>query len=74
VFDLATFARRGAIAPSLKAFHLLPSARGDLLAKLRRHEEARAEFERSASLTDNERERELLLKRAATSSRGGTAA
>ena len=51
--------------PSLKNYHLLPSVRGDLLAKLGRHEEARAEFERAASLTRNERERALLLKRAA---------
>jgi RNA polymerase sigma-70 factor, ECF subfamily len=51
--------------PSLKAYHLLPSVRGDLLAKLGRLEEARTEFERAASLTRNARERELLLKRAA---------
>jgi predicted RNA polymerase sigma factor len=51
--------------PSLKKYHLLPSVRGDLLAKLGRIEEARAEFERAASLTRNERERALLLKRAA---------
>jgi RNA polymerase sigma factor (sigma-70 family) len=51
--------------PSLKAYHFLPAARGDLLAKLGRNDEARAEFERAASLTRNERERELLLKRAA---------
>jgi predicted RNA polymerase sigma factor len=44
--------------------------RGDLLAKLGRHEEARAEFERAATLTDNARERELLLKRAAACARG----
>jgi len=49
--------------PSLKAYHLLPSVRGDLLEKLGRLDEARAEFERAASLTHNERERELLLKR-----------
>ena len=52
--------------PSLKAYHLLPSVRGDLLAKLGRLNEARAEFERAASLTRNERERKLLLDRAAT--------
>lgn len=52
--------------PSLKAYHLLPSVRGDLLAKLGRIEEARAEFERAASLTNNARERELLLDRART--------
>ncbi|MGZ8833007.1 MAG: RNA polymerase sigma factor [Thermoanaerobaculia bacterium] len=50
---------------SLKNYHLLPSVRGDLLAKLGRIEEARAEFERAASLTRNGRERELLLARAA---------
>ncbi|HEV8535421.1 MAG TPA: RNA polymerase sigma factor [Candidatus Limnocylindria bacterium] len=51
--------------PSLKAYHLLPSVRGDLLAKLGRSDEARAEFERAASLTRNARERALLLERAA---------
>ncbi len=51
--------------PSLKAYHLLPSVRGDLLAKLGRTREARAEFERAASLTRNTRERELLLDRVA---------
>jgi RNA polymerase sigma-70 factor, ECF subfamily len=51
--------------PSLRGYHLLPSVRGDLLAKLGRLEEARAEFERAASLTHNERERTLLLERAA---------
>jgi RNA polymerase sigma-70 factor, ECF subfamily len=51
--------------PSLKSYHLLPSVRGDLLFKLGRFDEARAEFERAASLTRNARERELLLKRAA---------
>jgi RNA polymerase sigma factor (sigma-70 family) len=50
--------------PSLKNYHLLPSVRGDLLAKLGRFSEARAEFERAASLTRNARERELLLERA----------
>ena len=53
--------------PSLKAYHLLPSVRGDLLAKLGRHDEARPEFERAASLTRNARERELLLERARAS-------
>jgi hypothetical protein len=56
--------------PSLKGYHLLPAVRGDLLAKLGRFDEARAEFERAASLTRNARERELLLKRAATCARG----
>lgn len=51
--------------PSMKEYHLLPSVRGDFLLKLGRSEEARAEFERSALLTRNERERELLLKRVA---------
>jgi RNA polymerase sigma factor (sigma-70 family) len=51
--------------PSLKAYHLLPSVRGDLLGKLGRFEEARAEFERAAELTRNGRERALLLLRAA---------
>jgi len=51
--------------PSLQAYHLLPSVRGDLLAKLNRFDEARAEFERAASLTRNARERKLLLERAA---------
>jgi RNA polymerase sigma factor (sigma-70 family) len=50
--------------PSLKSYHLLPSVRGDLLSKLGRTNEARAEFERAASLTRNSRERELLLERA----------
>ncbi len=50
--------------PSLAGYHLLPAARGDFLAKLGRLEEARAELERAASLTRNERERELLRERA----------
>jgi RNA polymerase sigma-70 factor, ECF subfamily len=49
---------------SLQGYHLLPSVRGDLLAKLGRVDEARAEFERAAALTRNARERELLLARA----------
>jgi predicted RNA polymerase sigma factor len=53
--------------PSLREYHLLPSVRGDLLAKLGRGEEAAAEFERAAALTENVRERELLLGRAKTS-------
>ncbi len=53
--------------PALREYHLLPSVRGDLLAKLGRDEEAGAEFKRAASLTENERERELLLRRAAES-------
>ena len=55
--------------PTLRTYHFLPSVRGDLLAKLGRSEEARAEFERAASLTQNARERELLLGRAAACSR-----
>jgi predicted RNA polymerase sigma factor len=51
--------------PSLSRYHLLPSVRGDLLAKLGRFGEARAEFERAAALTRNAREQNLLLKRAA---------
>jgi RNA polymerase sigma factor (sigma-70 family) len=50
--------------PSLQNYHLLPSVRGDLLKKLDRLAEARAEFERAASLTRNARERDLLLARA----------
>jgi RNA polymerase sigma factor (sigma-70 family) len=51
--------------PSLSNYHLLPSVRGDLLSKLGRASEARAEFERAAALTQNEQERVLLLRRAA---------
>jgi RNA polymerase sigma-70 factor, ECF subfamily len=51
--------------PSLQRYHLLPSVRGDLLARLGRFDEARAEIERAASLTRNARERDLLLQRAA---------
>ena len=51
--------------PFLKSYHLLPSVRGDLLAKLGRSDEARDEFERAATLTRNGRERDLLLRRAA---------
>ena len=50
--------------PSLRAYHLLPAVRGDLLAKLGRFDEARAQFEQAASLAKNARERELLLNRA----------
>jgi len=56
--------------PALKTYHLLPSVRGDLLRKLGRLDEARAEFERAAALTQNERERKLLLDRAAACARG----
>jgi RNA polymerase sigma factor (sigma-70 family) len=51
--------------PALRSYHLLPTVRGDLLAKLGRGDEARAEFERAATLTRNTRERDLLLERAA---------
>ena len=54
--------------PSMKGYHLLPSVRGDFLHKLGRFDEARAEFERAASMTRNARERELLLNRAASCS------
>ena len=50
--------------PALSAYHLLPSVRGDLLKKLGRMEQARAEFEKAASITRNARERVLLLQRA----------
>ena len=51
--------------PALAGYHLLPAVRADLLAKLGRNAEARAELERAASLTRNARERQLLLDRAA---------
>jgi RNA polymerase sigma factor (sigma-70 family) len=54
--------------PSLKNYHLLPSVRGDLLARLERWDEARAEFEAAAALTYNARERSLLLERARAAS------
>jgi RNA polymerase sigma factor (sigma-70 family) len=53
-----------AAEPALARYHLLPSVRGDLLAKLGRHDEARAEFMRAASMTANEREQKVLLQRA----------
>jgi RNA polymerase sigma factor (sigma-70 family) len=56
--------------PALANYHLLPSVRGDFLVKLGRLEEARAEFERAASLTKNEREKTLLRERAAACARG----
>jgi predicted RNA polymerase sigma factor len=60
--------------PSLKTYHLLPSVRGDLLKKLGRLDEARAEFERAASLARNVRERKLLIDRAAAlAQQSGTA-
>jgi RNA polymerase sigma-70 factor (ECF subfamily) len=54
--------------PALRGYHLLPAVRGDLLAKLGRDQEARAEFERAASLTQNSRERALLRERMAAHS------
>jgi RNA polymerase sigma-70 factor (ECF subfamily) len=58
--------------PALRGYHLLPAVRGDLLAKLGRDQEAQAEFERAAELTQNTRERALLLERmAAHSPRNG---
>lgn len=51
--------------PSLRRYHLLPTVRGDLLEKLGRRDEARAEFERAATLTRNRRERDVLQGRAA---------
>jgi len=56
--------------PRLKSYALLPSVRGDLLEKLGRFEEARAEFTRAAGLTQNARERKLLLGRASVSGSG----
>ena len=53
-----------AAEPALQGYHLLPSVRGDLLRKLGRNAEARAEFERAAAMTRNERERELSARRA----------
>ncbi len=55
---------------ALERYHLLPSVRGDLLARLGRLDEARAEFERAAALTRNGRERTLLLERVAACARG----
>ncbi len=52
--------------PSLQSYHLLPSVRGDLLARLGRREEASVEFERAATLTRNTRERDILVERART--------
>jgi RNA polymerase sigma factor (sigma-70 family) len=53
--------------PQLRNYHLLPSVRGDLLSRLQRHDEARHEFERAASMTRNTRERQMLERRAAAS-------
>lgn len=59
--------------PALRAYHLLPGVRGDLLAKLSRHAEASAEFARAAAMTRNARERTLLLERAAAAARAASA-
>lgn len=56
--------------PSLRHYHLLPSVRGDLLARLGRQAEAAAEFRRAAGLTRNQRERDLLLERARRAAAG----
>jgi RNA polymerase sigma factor (sigma-70 family) len=61
-----------AAEPALEGYHLLQSVRGDLLARLDRGEEAAAEFERAAELTGNDRERELLLRRAAEARGAGS--
>jgi RNA polymerase sigma factor (sigma-70 family) len=53
--------------PQLRQYHLLPSVRGDLLSRLQRHDEARNEFERAASMARNTRERQMLERRAAAS-------
>src|SRR4249919_763460 len=59
--------------PTLQGYHLLPSVRGDLLAKLGRTDEARIEFERAATLTRNERERTFLRDRASACDRAPAA-
>jgi RNA polymerase sigma-70 factor, ECF subfamily len=59
--------------PSLRSYHLLPTVRGDLLAKLGRSAEARAEFERAAALTRNTREKALLMQRASECERQAAA-
>jgi predicted RNA polymerase sigma factor len=55
--------------PSLRDYHLLPSVRGDLLMKLNRPDEARAEFERAAAMTSNAAERDLSAERARAAAR-----
>ena len=56
----------------LRGYHLLFAVRGDLLEKLGRNDEARAEFERAAGMTKNAQERKILLKRAASQARSGS--
>ena len=68
-----SWSRRWATSASLEGYPLLSSVRGDLLAKLGRTEEARAEFERAAALTKNTRERELMLGRARRAGDNGAA-
>src|SRR6202140_2496737 len=63
-----------ATEPSLKAYHLLPSVRGDFLFKLGRFAEAQADFERAATMTQNARQRELLLDRARACARASAQA
>ncbi|WP_452176755.1 RNA polymerase sigma factor [Georgenia ruanii] len=60
--------------PALAAYHLLPSVRGDLLARVGRHAEARAELQRAADLTENDRERALLRERADAAGRAAAEA
>lgn len=50
--------------PSLRRYYLVPAVRGDLLAKLERWEEAKREFERAAAMTQNEKERAVMMRRA----------
>ncbi|HEX3926393.1 MAG TPA: hypothetical protein VHW65_00200, partial [Gemmatimonadales bacterium] len=56
--------------PSMQRYHLLPGVRGDFLEKLGRFDEARAEFERAAAMTENSREKALLAGRAARCGKG----
>ncbi|MGD7085473.1 hypothetical protein ACQCR9_23135, partial [Ralstonia pseudosolanacearum] len=56
---------RSVAEPALRGYHLLPSVRADLLARLNRMDEAHAEYERAAALARNRQERTLLLERAA---------
>jgi predicted RNA polymerase sigma factor len=57
-------AREFANLPALEGYHLVPAVRADFVSRLGRHDEARAELERAASLTKNDRERAQLLRRA----------